>query len=75
MGKRIFKTLVLITLLLATASYAKLYDRKVNERAIQRELKKMDKGIAQGPFKAAAGGSPNTEWSSIPDSISQGRPI
>jgi hypothetical protein len=57
MKKRICKTLVLITLLLAMASYAKQYDRKANEQAIQKEIQKMDEGVAQGPFKA--------EWDSL----------
>ena len=45
-------TLMAILSVLTTASFAKEYDRKANEQAIEKVLKKMDQGVKQGPYEA-----------------------
>ena len=47
---RIF-ILIAVFSIFAGLSFAEEYSRKANEEAIQKELKKMDNGIAQGPYK------------------------
>lgn len=44
--------LVGVVVLLSNVSFAEEYTRKANELAIEKEIQKMDEGIAQGPYKA-----------------------
>jgi len=54
MKNRTYKTIVLMAIfsVLPAASLAKEYDRKANEQAIEKVLKKMDQGVKQGPYEA-----------------------
>ena len=49
-----YKIIVLTAIfsVLPAASFAKEYDRKANEQAIEKVLKKMDQGVKQGPYEA-----------------------